>query len=437
MRGLADLWEDVSTSFWFVPAAIALALAVLAVVLADVDHSHQDIPELAPWLLGGTADAARQILATIAGSLITAISVFFSITMVALQQASTQYSPRVLHLFSRDRGVQVILGAYVGTFVYSLLVLRTVRSEYASYTRFVPALSVAAAIFLAVVCVALLIYFIQSMSQLLQVSEIIFRLHRDLTGQIEALYPAPYAPEAKSPPAESLAAEVRGSAETMPVLAERTGYVRSISVRRLRAVRADWVHAFPRVGDFVACGQAIGEVGGVRGSRDEVSRRVTQAIAMGRQRSVKQDPLYAMRQLVDIALKALSPGINDPTTAQHALLYLGDGLRRLSRRALPTSLRRAGEGRPVVLLAQPPWEEFVTLCFDQIRHASDSHGLVLTTLVDALALVGDGLPDASRADALRAQLAAIRERLGSASFGLRERQLLEEAIDRCERVLPH
>ena len=182
-------WETIKESLWFVPALLVALAGGLVALTLSIDERDPLLQGLRPWLFGGSASAARALLAAIAGSLITVVALAFSITIVAIQQAATQFSPRVIRNFMRDRGNQVVFGAYIATFVYALLVLRQVREDRDGASEFVPALSITAALLLALVCVALLIYFIHHAATSLQVATIADNIRRELRDGLERLYP--------------------------------------------------------------------------------------------------------------------------------------------------------------------------------------------------------------------------------------------------------
>ncbi|HPL62487.1 MAG TPA: DUF2254 family protein [Syntrophales bacterium] len=185
--GFRDYYDELKTRIWFYPAILTAASVVVAFSMVRLDRAYSwELASEAPWLFAGTAEAAWSLLSALATSLITVVSIAFSITIIALQQASSQYSPRVLRTFTSDKGNQVVLGMYLATFVYSLLVLRTVRG---GDDGFVPALSVNAAIFFTLLCLGLLIFFIHRIATSLEVVNIIKRIHEALMKQIENLYP--------------------------------------------------------------------------------------------------------------------------------------------------------------------------------------------------------------------------------------------------------
>lgn len=411
---LQNLWRNISSSFWFVPSLAVAAALVLAGVLTGVDARLSGLDHSSvPWLFGGTADAARSVLSTIAGSLITVISIAFSLTVIALQQASSQFSPRVMRRFTGDRVNQIVLGAYIGTFVYSLMVLREVRSPEEGASGFVPALSVSVAIALAIVCVGLLILFIHHISQMLQVDLVERQIHDEMLERLDHLYPSMVGEPAAVEDAAAGDAAEDAAGEGWEIRSTETGFVRSIDdAALLNAEREGVTRVRIRVavGAFVAHDDLLATVAGAPADAAETTRAIRKAVVIDATRSAEQDLLFDVRQLVDIALRALSPGINDPTTAEHALYYLGDMLGRLGQRAFPSPVRTAPGGGVRIIVARPGWDDFVAASFDQIRESARGNVHVIDVLLDVLRRLEHAVP-VERVPAVRAQIAlAMAER---------------------------
>ncbi len=378
MRAKLDrIREAISASLWFTPALLVILACGLAALTLLIDEREPPLLGLRPWLFGGTAGAARDLLAAVAGSLITVVALAFSVTIVAIQQAATQFSPRVIRNFMRDRGNQVVFGTYIATFVYALLVLRQVREDRAGTSEFVPALSVTAALLLALLCVGLLIYFIHHTATSLQVATIADNIRRELRAGIDRLYP-----QSIAEPLESAAV---GPAPTLPralptltMRAPEAGYLRGLDADQLLAALPTGVTAarvYPEVGDYVIEGAVLLELWATAPPAESEVAKLAGAFALARERSNWQDLRFGIRQLVDIALKALSPGINDPTTAEQCLALLGDVVARLAERRFPAAWRRTGDGGAAILVAQPDFAALVAEAFGQIRReaARDVH----------------------------------------------------------------
>lgn len=435
---LRNLWENVRSSLWFLPSLLVVLALALSSLLIEVDVVlAQRQSAVIPWIFSGTADAARTVLSVIAGSLITVISIAFSLTIIALQQAATQFSPRVLRTFTASRTNQLVLGAYTATFIYALLVLRTVRSADQG-DPFVPALSVTVAVGCALICLGLLIYFIHHMSQTLQVSVIIDQIRADLVEHLQTLYPAEIVEPLDDPPPAAHLMEAMPSASTCSIRSTQTGFVRAVDEDALLSAPLtgiDWLWVRPQVGDFVPRGGVVAELAAEQMSTNEVAAAIQAAIVIDEERSLQQDPLFGIRQLVDIALKALSPGINDPTTAEYVLHHLGAALGELANRQFPAPVRTTSDGSTKLLLSRPTWPDYIDAAFSQIRREAEDDVQVTCTLLRVLLQLAEQVPTAARAIPLHDQVAAIRQRTAQQAWHPRDQEQVERLADAVERRL--
>ena len=444
MRGRLDTWwDDITSSLWFIPSIFMVLAIAVSTGLIEIDAwlAARASP-LIPWIFSGTADAARTVLSVIAGSLITVISIAISLTIVALVQASAQWSPRILRQFTASRPSQVVLGAYAATFIYALLVLRAVRSaeQSASGTAirasFVPALSVTVAMGLSLLCVGLLIFFIHHIAQSLQVSRILDRIRHEFVTQLDHLYPADGKGEYPAYQAVQHA-EDHHAAPSQIIRADQAGFLRHIDQPALlEATDAgiDWLWVRPPIGTFVACGGILVEYAGVAPANDDLARRVRAACILEPERTTSQDPLFAIRQIVDIGLRALSPGINDMTTAEYALWHLGDMLGRLAIRPFPPEVQRAADGSTRLRLSRPTWEAFVAAAFDQLRRAGQADVHVTATLLEVLIDLVSRIP-VERRGAVHHQLSEIRYALSQASWSPGDVATLQGRADALAQAL--
>ena len=354
---VAGLRERLSGSFWFVPLLCLLTATASALGLLEVDRLL--VGRGGAYGFGGGPDAAREILSTVASSTLTLAGLVFSITILALQLTSTQFSPRALRTFLKDRRSQLSLGIFVSTFFYALVTLREVRGGEGADTSFVPGVAITGAFALVVLSVATFVYYIHHISQSIRVATIIGRVSEETRAAIDRLYPVPARPEAAAVPACRFNREV---------LSTGSGVVVDIEVDELvkEAARAGCVlQVVPAAGDFVPCGAPLLRVAG-DGDVDE--RRLCEAVLLGLERTMRRDAPYGFRQLVDIAEKALSPGFNDPSTAVQCLDQIHDLLRRLVVRLFPTGRYADEDGVCRVIVPMPSWRDYVDLGLDEIRH---------------------------------------------------------------------
>jgi len=399
--------ERLRLSLWFIPALIALAAAVLAVVLLAVDRAVTSTGD-APFIYGGTPEGARSVLSTIAQSMLTFTGLVFTITMLVLQLASSQLSPRVMRTFLRDRGNQVVLGLFVATFVYTLLVQRDVRTPVDGGGGFVPGLSVWVAFALLIASVAAFVYYIDHMAHAIRASTVIANIAAETVETIDRLYPERVARTRQD--SEPLTGSELGPSE-LALTSPRAGVVVAVDDDLLLETAGEGdrrIELIPAVGEFVPEGAPLVRLWG-RWDRDAADR-IREAIGLGGERTLTQDPAFGFRQLVDIALRALSPGTNDPTTAVQALDRIHDLLRRLALRAIPPPIRADVSGVVRVIRHGPGWDDFVRLGLDEIRLAGSSQlqvALRIRRLLDDLLSVA---PE-SRLPVLRDELMRLDDML--------------------------
>ena len=399
MRGtIADAirrrWQYLLGSFWFIPGLVALFGAALAVSLLQVDRRLDRGPGSVGGALifAGSPSAARSILSTIASSFITVAGLTFSLTITTLQLAANQFTPRVLRTFLADRITQVVAGGFVGIFAYCLLVLATIRDASQAGTGFVPALSVTVSIDLGLLGLALLLLFIHHTAQSIQVSTITARVARQTLRAIERADPGESAPPAHDLSDDALVGAWRAEGEPGHVYPARPGYVRYIALDALDALDEGYsrpglrIYLPVRPGDFVTPGAAIAEVWPRAAAGGGTERIVRRAVDLAEQRDIGQDAAFGVRQLADIALRALLPGINDPTTAITCIAYLQAVLERLAGRDLPPDVRRGTDGGASVVACRRTFDEYVEV-FAEIGRAAGGDARVAGAVLDALAAI--------------------------------------------------
>ena len=363
------------TTVWVVPAACLLVAVALSFGAELVDGRLSDTGE-AWYLFKGGPVGARAVLSTLASSLMTVTGVVFSLTVLVLQLASNQFSSRALRSFLGDRIPQVVLGTFVGSFVYTLLALRTVRDETQLLERHVPALTVTIALVLGVACMVALVYFVHHIAQSIRAVNVLARIGDDGREQLGRLYPD----AAGDDPGDAEPWRPDGPPAAVIPLPGKSGVVVTVDEAVLwRSTRPDVVLSLTAaVGDFVGRGAPLFEVWGDASAIDAAA--VIDAVAIDVERSERQDLLFVFRELVDIAERALSPGLHDPTTAVQAMDQLHDLLRALVRRRFPTPCRLADDGAVRLVLPRPAWDAYVRLAVDEIRRAGEGEIQVVRRL---------------------------------------------------------
>lgn len=378
-----SLWERLSSSFWFIPAIFTVGGFLLSLATQPLDQLLQGALDSLPSVISGGASGASSVLAAISGSLITVIATVFSLTIVTLTLVSGQYSPRMLRSFMADRGLQVVLGAYIGTFVYSLMILRLISTSGGSGS-FNPVVSVAVAVLLALLCVSLLIYFINHVAKIIQSSTIVQMAHGDTMGLVNGLDDFEDSSEAVNDPEENPEWADLLSEKPDTVKSRNSGYVESMNFEEILDSVVDEntkvVEIPPGPGTFVSAGLPVVKIWPARdgGLKSDTEQQANRAFVFGKERTFQQDLAFGLRQLSDIALKGLSPGINDPTTAMQAMDRMEAIFIALGTKSLPNRVQwqEVGGNEVLVKVGYPSFDDLVGLAFDQVRRAAFTSGQV-------------------------------------------------------------
>ena len=388
------------SALWPLPTAAVLVAVVVGVVLPELDAGLDD-GGTGPLGLafGGGPAAARDLLAVIAGSHISVVALVFSLTVVALQLASSQYSPRLLQTFSADRVVQVTLAQLSATFVYALTVLRTVRTEAATEidSAFVPRMSITLAFLLAIGSVIAVLVFLGHLARSLRVETMLRDVHAEGGPVLDRELPRDRA--------EDPAAHRLPSGEPSVVCAGSSGFVTDIDEQRLVAAAAESdavVLLSRRIGDPAVVGTPVAHVWGARPG--DLADAVRDSLSLAFERAPARDVAYSLRKVVDIAVRALSPGTNDPTTAVHALSHVSAMLGDLLERPLHHRFLCDDEGR--LRLVVPQWDAatLVAMAVEEPLHFGSGQPAVLRRLAALLREVAWRAPDGTVDGELRTAL---------------------------------
>jgi uncharacterized membrane protein len=387
---LAGHWraEVLRTNLWLVPAIEVLAaLGLFAITLSLDRAAYRGEFALPTWMISGSADGARQILTALAAAIITVVGVVFSIILVTLTLASTQFGPRMLRTFIRDRGTQLTLGTFVATFVYAVLVLVSIGPG--PHGDFVPHVGVTAALALMVADLAVLIYFIHHTATSIQLPQVIASIAREVSEAIDAQARndmSPGRPHA-GPTAAELGASMRSAGGV--VRAPVSGYLQFVRHRSLvqLAANADAVIALDyRPGHFLTQGHPFATVW-PSAAAGRVSEALGRAHITGPVRTLTQDISFGIDQLVEIAIRALSPAVNDTFTALTCIDWLGDTLCKMAIRWHPARAQRDHAGYIRLITAEPSHERLVERAFEKIRQAGEGMPAVMIRQLEALARI--------------------------------------------------
>jgi uncharacterized membrane protein len=388
---LSTVWEKVSTSYWFLPTLLALCAIGLSALTLHIDNSvNAAWARQTAWVWAGGPEGARNVLATIASSTITVAGVVFSITVVTLTLASSQFGPRLLRNFMNDWGTQTVLGAFVATFLYCLLVLRAIRGT--DNLTVVPFLSVTCGLIFAVVSVGFLIFFIHHISSSIIAENVIARVASELQNEIDVLYPEKAGRGVNDDEQREVSEEFRHHPGL--IHSRRSGFIQAIAMESLLELaqkRDLLIRLRCRPGNFLAEFELLAEV--VPGARldDELCDEIRGTIFFGKRRTPTQDIEYSIDQLVEVAVRALSPGINDPFTAITCIEWLGDALIRVAGREIPSRWRCDSKGKLRIVTDATDFAGIARAALSQIRQYGTRSVAVTIRLLEVLARVGPHL----------------------------------------------
>ncbi len=430
---LQHWWQEMLSSFWFLPASIVGGMILLATGLIALDANFELHAERKwPLVFGAGAAGSRGLLTAVAGSMITVAGVVFSITIVALSLTSSQYTSRVLRNFMRDRINQVVLGVFVGIFAYCLVVLRVIRGG--DEATFVPSFAVMGGLVLALVGIGFLIVFIHHISVSIQASSIIAAAATETIAAIDHLFPDELGDDTAIDAETSESLDKRA---WFPIAACTTGYLESIDSDSLLAwaKKHDTTLRMERaIGEFVVEGAPLLSMSRPELPTEASIVELNEVYFISQQRTVQQDAGFGIRQIVDIALKALSPGVNDPTTAVICIDYLGAILAQLAGRHIATP-HRLDEGTLRVIARGPSFESLLKESFTQIRQNGHSNCVILTRLLETLETIAKKTKSARRRQAIRDQAERITETAKCGIPAFHDRAPVERSFEQLSRVL--
>lgn len=411
---LSALWDTLRTSFWFVPTLMAAGafLAWFALQGADGRLGLSEIRE-AGLIYSGGPDGAWELLSVVAASMITVTGVTFSITIVALVLASQQFGPFLLRDFMRDTGNQIVLGTFISTFLFCLLTLGIIRGG--GEVTYVPRLCVSAAMLLTIASLGVLIFFIHHVSSFIQAHNILWVVSMDLQRAVDRLFPEPIGRGAGASLNRSLPETVES--EAVKVLSKGHGYIKVIDEEILlkASVEHDLVVRLEvRPGGFVGEGDGIASVWPKASLTAEAEEAINDCVVLASNPTAAQDVEFVMDQMVEMAVRALSPGTNDPFTAMNCIDLLGQGLRRIAKREIPSPVRLARDGSPRIIALGVTFPDLLDSAFDQIRHYGRSSAPVLRRIAFTLAAIASHVVREEDRQALSRHVHLLRETAGAA-----------------------
>lgn len=374
-------------SLFPVPVAFVVVGAILGQALVQLDRWLTDRGRTLSFVPDATAESARAVLSTVATATIGIAGIAFSISLLIIQLASSQYSPRIVHSLFRDPFTKRVMGVVLGTFTYCLVVMGSVHNPgELGGDAVVPTVSVGVALALGLLSVLATVGFIDHSAHSMDVSKLLHRVTTESLQSAEQSWPAAGVHDAEpegDPPVEP----------GFSVTFDRNGWIQRVDSEALLAVipagGTVWLES--AVGRYALAGRTMVELWPVPppGDQPAVTAAVRGAVHVGATRTMHQDPAFGIRQLVDVALRALSPAVNDPTTAQDAIFHVAAVLRDLLERDSPSRTRAGAGGRRLLRHELPDHAEIVGLAFDELRPVAANQPTVCIYLLEALHVLGD------------------------------------------------
>ena len=404
MTRLRVIWQSINASYWFLPAIFSIGALVLALVTTWLDRSGwAEFLDDIVWLQPARPEGASNMLTVIAGSMIGVASTVFSITIAAVAYASGNYGPRLLTNFMEDRGNQFSLATFIGTFVYAITVLRTVRAEHevpasaedamaTALPGFVPQLSLLVAFGLMGLSVAVLVYFLNHIPASIRVNSVLKGIGARLLKDIGERFPD-----------RNTGKRASSAPQGTAIVASGTGYIQAIGFARLERIAKrenGKLKLAARTGDFVHPEVTIAFWSDMDSVEDCPDDEVRDCFTLGSMRTPSQDMQFLIDELVEIALRALSPGINDPFTAVTAVHWLGAATAELGYRDLTRSYAKDGE-EPHLVLLEDDFEHYLARGFGAVRGGIATNRIATQVTFDALVDAASMVHDESRRAAIR------------------------------------
>jgi uncharacterized membrane protein len=365
---IKQYWYNIKNSLWFLPSIMALASAVLAFTLLEVDgHIVYDDFPLKWFIYGGQRDGARSVLSTIAASMVTIAAVTFSITLVALTMASAQFGPRLLRNFIADTGNQFVIGTFISTFIYSLIILLSIRGS--ENDEFIPKVSIVFGFLLAIFSLGVIIYFIHHVTTSIQADYVIKASYNDfLKISSEYLLDAGDQHDHFDNAGES--EEVKQKFHSAcNVSFTSSGYIQSVDYAgsckwaEKNDLVIEWL-VYP--GLFASIHQVFAVIHHKSGLAEDAEKQLKNFFVVDYQRTPNQDLLFSLKQISEVGVRALSPGTNDPYTAITCIQWLGAALSELSRKKIDSPVERDDHGTVRVIKTQITYQSVVDACFDHL-----------------------------------------------------------------------
>jgi len=436
---LINIWDNFRSSFWFIPMLMILCALMLAILACQIDLVFASTIQQISWL-STTADAARTTLSSLASAMIALVGVVFSVTVVTLSIASSQFGSRIIRYFMSRGIADWVIGAFIGTSLYCLLVLRTVREQDGSATLFVPQFATAVGSLLGLLCIVLLVVYIHNVATSIQAPMLIQMVSAELDASLDRIFPEKIGDAARGDEHQDEHQTVQQKLDSLGnhhdvVKSNKEGYIEGIdgdSLITLAQERSVVIALDCQPGDFVIQGQTLARIWRLKPNNkadhflNDLDTAFHLIFVTGPYRTPRQDVGCAVRALVEIAIRALSPGINDPYTAMSCVDRLTAALCRLAHRAEPERIRKDSEKQERVLVTQfDGFTQLLNLAFGQIQQYSHQMLYVTQHLLKSMQKIASAVQNQEQASHLMLRVHIARS-------GLSEQNLSAFDQEQCE-----
>lgn len=427
------IWDILKGSFWFIPLSMVFVSILSAFVIPYIDSLVGYKPSgFFNYFFSGGADSAKSILSTIAGAMIGVAGTVFSITLVALTLASSQFGSRLLRNFMYDRLNQIVLGSYIATFVYCLLVLRTVESDIDSV--FVPNISVLFSIFLAIVNIILLVFFIHHIAMSIQADNVIAKINNTMLSNIKRLFPKELSEEEVGNSGKDEMSRLKKDLNIRTILRfDKNGYIKILNYDLICSIAKShnlFVEIPHREGEFLVNKEELAVIYSKESIDDDIVSKIRGAFFVSSESVSKQDPEFFVKQMVEIASRALSPGVNDPFTATTCIDNLTAIICHLTGVDFPSSYRYDDEENLRLFVKTITFDGIMSLAFNQIRQYGESNPTIIIRLMESFIKINElSLLDIQRESVERHVMMIYK----SARDTIKERNDFKDLQDRYEK----
>jgi len=432
---ILGFWLRLNSNYWFIPSAMTCGAVFLFVICLKIDliFDTEWLTKIS-WLYSNDPDGARAVLSTIAGSMITVAGVTFSMTLLSFSHASSQIGPRLLSGFMDDRGNQITLGILISTFIYCLLVLGCVHGSSDTQNIFIPQISMIVSFAMAIFSISALIYFIHHVPKTISMTLVVRKVGDEFLEQINSIYPEEIGLSEQKIEDETNKTKkdegLKKHSFTKNVFSKTKGYIQYIDsegVLDFTTQKDVLIELLKRPGDFVCQNMPIAIVYSDEAIKDDQIEEAANSLVVGNQRSKKQDIIFSGQLLVEVAVRALSPGINDPYTAVECLNQLQAGISNLLQRNQPDNKRYDEKGFLRIVSKPVDFNEHINLLFNQLRPHACKDLMVTRAFFDALLFLIEVSKTDSHKENLRDQARVLFESAKNQTNNNRDLELIKES----------